>query len=82
MILRKLGSYQRKNNLAQALIELGKIERSIFMLEWIKDPQLRRRQLARSTKLAASLVCYFTYIQTKAFRFKIPPIEKPPNRND
>jgi len=43
LILRKLSSYQRKNNLAAALIELGKIERSIFMLEWIKDPQLRRR---------------------------------------
>lgn len=41
--MRKLSSYQRKNNLAAALIELGKIERSIFMLEWIKDPQLRRR---------------------------------------
>lgn len=43
LILRKLSSYQRKNNLAAALIELGKIERSIFMLEWIKDPQLCRR---------------------------------------
>lgn len=43
LILRKLGSYPRQNNLALALRELGKIERSIFMLEWIKDPKLRRR---------------------------------------
>lgn len=43
LILRKLGSYPRQNNLALALRELGKIERSIFMLDWIKDPALRRR---------------------------------------
>ncbi len=43
LILRKLGSYPRQNNLALALRELGKIERSIFMLNWIKDPALRRR---------------------------------------
>jgi len=50
LILRKLGSYQRKNSLSLALIELGKIERSIFMLEWISNPQLRRRVQAGLNK--------------------------------
>lgn len=50
LILRKLGSYPRQNNLATALRELGKIERTIFMLEWVKDPQLRRRVQAGLNK--------------------------------
>ena len=50
LILRKLGSYPRQNNLALALRELGKLERSIFMLEWSKDPQLRRRVQAGLNK--------------------------------
>jgi TnpA family transposase len=43
LILRKLGSYPRQNGLAVALRELGRVERTLFMLEWIKDPKLRRR---------------------------------------
>ena len=43
MIIKKLGSYPRQNSLAAAIREIGKIERSIFTLEWAKDPALRRR---------------------------------------
>lgn len=43
LILRKLGSYPRQNGLAVALRELGRIERTLFMLEWLQDPGLRRR---------------------------------------
>ena len=50
LMLKKLGSYPRQNNLAVALRELGKIERSLFMLEWFKDPQLRRRVQAGLNK--------------------------------
>jgi len=50
LMLKKLGSYPRQNNLAVTLRELGKIERSIFMLEWLKDPQLRRRVQAGLNK--------------------------------
>ena len=42
-MLRKLGSYPRQNGLALALRELGRLERSLFMLEWIQNPNLRRR---------------------------------------
>ncbi len=43
LMLRKLGSYPRQNGLAVALRELGKIQRTFYMLDWIQDIQLRRR---------------------------------------
>jgi len=43
LMLRKLGSYPRQNGLAIALRELGRIERSLFTLEWLQDVELRRR---------------------------------------
>ncbi|WP_291427163.1 Tn3 family transposase, partial [Deinococcus sp.] len=35
--------YPRQNSLAQALGELGRIERTLFTLEWLSSPALRRR---------------------------------------
>ncbi len=43
LILRKLASYPRQNSLATALRELGRIERTLFTLEWLQSPELRRR---------------------------------------
>ncbi len=43
LILRKLGSYPRQNGLALALRELGRIERSLFTLDWLQNIELRRR---------------------------------------
>lgn len=43
LMLRKLGSYPRQNGLAIALRELGRIERTIFILEWLQSVELRRR---------------------------------------
>ncbi len=43
LMLRKLSSYPRQNGLALALRELGRIERSLLILDWMSDPQLRRR---------------------------------------
>jgi TnpA family transposase len=50
LILRKLGSYPRQNSLAVALREVGRIERTLFMLEWLRDPTLRRRVTASLNK--------------------------------
>ena len=50
LIVRKIGSYPRQNGLAIALRELGKIERTIFMLNWFMDPALRRRVTAGLNK--------------------------------
>lgn len=42
-ILRKLGSYPRQNELALALREVGRIERTLFMIDWILDAGLQRQ---------------------------------------
>jgi TnpA family transposase len=42
-MLRKLGSYPRQNGLAVALREVGRIERSLFVLQLVQEPELRRR---------------------------------------
>ena len=43
LMLRKLGSYPRQNGLAMALRELGRIERTLFTLDWLQNVELRRR---------------------------------------
>ena len=42
-ILKKLSVSPRENQLGRALRELGRIERSLFMIEWYSSPALRRR---------------------------------------
>ena len=43
LMLRKLGSYPRQNGLAVALRELGRMERTLFTLDWMQNVNLRRR---------------------------------------
>ena len=43
LILRKIGGYPRQNGLALALRELGRIERTLFILDWLQSVELRRR---------------------------------------
>lgn len=50
LILRKLGAYPRQNGLAVALREIGRIERTLFLLTWLQDPALRRRVTAGLNK--------------------------------
>ena len=42
-ILKKLSASPKESQLAKALRELGRIERSLFMIEWYSSPALRRR---------------------------------------
>ena len=42
-ILRKLASYPRQNDLAAALREIGRVERTLFMIDWILDADMQRR---------------------------------------
>ncbi|SMP82295.1 Tn3 transposase DDE domain-containing protein [Novosphingobium panipatense] len=49
-MLRRLSAYPRQNGLALALREVGRIERSIFMLDWLRDLDLRRRTQAGLNK--------------------------------
>ena len=43
LILRKLAAYPRRNDLAAALRETGRIERTLFMIDWALDPAMQRR---------------------------------------
>lgn len=50
LMMRKLGAYPRQNGLATALRELGKLERTLFLLDWFQDPDLRRKVTAGLNK--------------------------------
>ena len=43
LILGKLGSYARNNSLASALKEMGRIEKTIFILEYAYDPDFTKK---------------------------------------
>lgn len=45
LLMRKLAAYPRQNQVARALTELGKLERTAFLLEYFRDEALRRRIL-------------------------------------
>ena len=51
MLLRKLGSFNRKSKLNLAFRELGRVERTLFLLEYISDPTVRRTIRAETTKI-------------------------------
>ncbi len=42
-MLRKLAAYERQNQLDLALREIGRVERTLFMLDWLESPALRQR---------------------------------------
>ena len=40
-MLKKLGAYRQQNRLYLALGEIGRVERTLFMLDWMENPKLR-----------------------------------------
>ena len=50
LMLKRLGSYPRQNGLALALREIGRIERTLYTLDWLEQPQLRRQATAELNK--------------------------------
>lgn len=50
IILRKLGNYSRKNRLYKAFQEVGRVIRTIFLLQYISDSQLRQQITAATNK--------------------------------
>ena len=51
LLLRKLGSYSRKNKLYYALQELGRVVRTQFLLEYISDVEMREVITATTNKV-------------------------------
>lgn len=43
LVLNRLGSYARQNSIYQALAEIGRVYKTIFILRYLDDEQLRRR---------------------------------------
>jgi TnpA family transposase len=54
VILRKLAAAGSGNTLSRALRALGRIERTLFTLQWLSDPALRQRSHAGLNKGEAS----------------------------
>jgi TnpA family transposase len=50
LLMRKLAAYPRQNQVARALTECGKLERTSFLLEYFRDAALRRRILIGLSK--------------------------------
>ena len=51
MLLQKLGVYSRKNHLYKAFSELGRVERTIFLLDYMSDTAMRQHIRAETTKV-------------------------------
>lgn len=63
-MLKRLAAFQRQNQLDFALQELGRIERTLFMLHWLESPQLRQLCQAGLNKseqrhALAQVICTF-----------------------
>jgi TnpA family transposase len=51
MLLRKLGNFSKKNRLYKAFRELGRVVRTIFLLRYVSDSELRRQITATTNKI-------------------------------
>jgi TnpA family transposase len=51
MLLKRLGIKNRKNKLYQAFRELGRVERTLFLLRYISEADLRRTIRTETTKI-------------------------------
>jgi TnpA family transposase len=49
-LLRRLSTYSRRNNFYKAFREIGRVIRTIQLLRYLSDPQLRRRTTAATNK--------------------------------
>jgi TnpA family transposase len=53
MLLRKLGTYNRRSLLYRAFRELGRVERTLFLLRLVSSTEVRRVIRAETTKIEA-----------------------------
>ncbi len=63
ILLRKLGNYSRKNRLYRAFRELGRVVRTVFLLKFISNAELRQQITAATNKVEAyhGLVKWFFF---------------------
>lgn len=77
LMLKKLTSYPKQNGLSKALREIGHIERTLFMLDWFRDPALRRRVQAGLNKGEARNALARAVFHAPAGRNQGPKTRKP-----
>ena len=53
ILLRRLGSYSRRNRLYQAFQELGRVIRTVLLLRWLSELELRVQVTATTNKVEA-----------------------------
>src|SRR5206468_10829169 len=51
MLLQKLGVYSRQSTLYRAFSELGRVERTLFLLQYMSDTAMRQHMRAETTKV-------------------------------
>src|SRR3546814_8836361 len=79
-ILRKLAAYKRQNRLDFALAELGRIELTLFALDWLEQPDLRRACQAGLNKGEARHTLAAAIYTNRQGRFTDRSIENPEYR--
>jgi len=48
-LLRKFAAYPRQHELAEALKEIGRVERTLFIIDWLLDADMQHRaQIGRN----------------------------------
>src|SRR4051794_41895697 len=75
----EVGDWLRQNGLALALREIGRIERTLYTLDWLEHPSLRRQATAELNKgesrnALARAVCFH-----RLGRPRDPTAEAPPH---
>lgn len=77
-MLRRLSAYPRQNGLAVALRETGRLDRSLFMLNWLRDLDLRRRAQgglnkgeARNALARAVFFCQLGELRDRTFENQV-----------
>nr|WP_221211934.1 Tn3 family transposase [Sphingomonas sp. BK481] len=73
-MLRKLAAYERQNQIDVALQEIGKIERTFFMLDWLENPDLRRRCQAGLNKSEQRHVLTQAICTFRQGRIEVAPV--------
>ena len=86
-MLKRLAAFQRQNQLDFALQELGRIERTLFMLDWLESAQLRQLCNAGLNKseqrhALAQVICTFkagAYRRPRSGRAAVPRLRAEPD---
>jgi len=76
LLLRKLGTYSRRNRLYQAFAELGRVIRTGFLLDYLSSAQLREQITATTNKVEAPASAKWLFFGGEGLLLEIHPDEQ------